>query len=183
MKKTSVIFLLLLFSLSTALFTTRERPTKANLNDTSLAEDYAQFGYISVEEAVKEFENHFKQDVKLPKIKPSIPFTHQFGRFHEDKEYDINDLLEIKFVNEKAEENIYKIDIRPLENKITIKDRSNQKVYTLKNGQKAIYFEHQLFNFFVFEIGNWQYMLGIDKRVSKVTPEPDTLVEIANSID
>ena len=183
MKKISVIFLLLLLSLSTVLFITWERPTKANPNDNppSLEEGYAQFGYISVEEAVKEFENHFKQDVKLPKIKPSIPFTHQFGRFYEDKEYNINDLLEIKFVNEKAEENNYKIDIRPLKNKIIIKDRGNQKVYTLKNGQKAIYFEHQLFNFFVFENVNWQYMLGIDKRVSKVTP--DTLVEIANSIE
>jgi len=117
----------------------------------------------------------------LPKIKPSIPFSHQFGRFYEDKEYNINDLLEIKFVNEKAEENNYKIDIRPLENKIIFKDRGNQKAYTLKNGQKAIFFEHQLFNFFVFENGNWQYMLGVDKRVSKVTP--DTLVEIANSIE
>lgn len=119
--------------------------------------------------------------MKLPKIKPSIPFTHQFGRFYEDKENNINDLLEIKFVNEKADENNYKIDIRPLKNKIIIKDRDNQKAYTLKNGQKAIYFEHQLFNFFVFENGNWQYMLGMDKRISKVTP--DILVEIANSIE
>lgn len=84
-------------------------------------------------------------------------------------------------MNEKATENHYKIDIRPLKNKITFKDRGNQKAYTLKNGQQAIYIEHQLFNFFVFENGNWQYMLGIDKRVSKVTA--DTLVEIANSIE
>jgi hypothetical protein len=183
MKKISVIFLLLLLSLSTVLFITWERPTKANPNDKppSLEEGYAQVGYISVEEAVKEFENHFKQDVKLPKIKPFIPFTHQFGRFYEDKENNINDLLEIKFVNEKTDENNYKIDIRPLDNKIIIKDRDNQKAYTLKNGQKAIYFEHQLFNFFVFENGNWQYMLGMDKRISKVTP--DKLVEIANSIE
>ncbi|WP_342541742.1 hypothetical protein MHH33_10955 [Paenisporosarcina sp. FSL H8-0542] len=73
-------------------------------------------------------------------INERVPFTHQFGRFYEDKE-----------------------------------------AYTLNNGQKAIYFEHQLFNFFVFESGNWQYMLGIDKRVSKVTPA--TFVEIANSIE
>ena len=78
-------------------------------------------------------------------------------------------------------ENKYKIDILPLKNKITFKNRGDQKVYTLKNGQKAIYVEHQLFNFFVFEDDNWQYMLGIDKRVSKVTA--DTLVEIANSIE
>ncbi|MBO0602229.1 carbon monoxide dehydrogenase [Sporosarcina sp. E16_3] len=154
----------------------------ANPNDTppSIEEMYAEVGYKSVKEAVKEFENHFKKDVKLPKINPSIPFTHQFGRFYEDKEYNINDSLEIKFVNEKAVENHYKINIRPLKNKLIFKDKGNQEAYTLKNGQKAIYVEHQLFNFFVFENGNWQYMLGIDKRVSKVTP--DTLFEIANSI-
>ena len=77
MKKISVIFLLLLLSLSTVLVITWEKPTKANPNDKppSLEDGYAQFGYISVEEAVTAFENHFKQDVKLPKIKPSIPFT------------------------------------------------------------------------------------------------------------
>ncbi|MEK4485744.1 carbon monoxide dehydrogenase [Psychrobacillus sp. FSL H8-0484] len=155
----------------------------ANPNDKppSLEEGYTQVGYISVEEAVKEFENHFKQEVKLPKNKPSIPFTHQFGRFYEDKEHNTNDSLAIKFVNEKVKENNYKIDIRPLKNKMIFKDRVNQKTYKLKNGQKAIYFDHQLFHFLVFENGNWQYMLGIDKRLSKVTP--DTLVEIANSIE
>ncbi|MFJ7934568.1 carbon monoxide dehydrogenase [Sporosarcina sp. NPDC096371] len=166
----------------TICFSTNEKMF-ANPNDEppSLEEGYAEVGYISVEAAVKGFENHFKQDVKLPTIKPSIPFTHQFGRFNEDKKYKINDSLEIKFVNEKAVENHYKIDIRPLKNKINFKDVANQEVYTLKNGQKAIYFEHQLFNFFIFENGEWQYMLGIDKRASNVTP--DTFVEIANSVE
>ena len=178
-KKTHLLFSIICISIC---FSANEMIfANPNDNPSSLEESYAQIGYISVEKAVKEFENHFKQDVKLPKIKPSIPFTHQFGRFNEDKKYDINDLLEIKFVNEKATENHYKIDIRPLKNKITFKNRGDQKAYTLKNGQKAIYVEHQLFNFFVFEDGNWQYMLGIDKRVSEVTP--DTLVEIANSIE
>lgn len=155
----------------------------ANPNDTppSFEEMYTEIGYKSVKEAVKEFENHFKQEVKLPKIKPSIPFTHQFGRFYEDKEYNLNDSLEIKFVNGQSAENHYKITIHPLKNKIPFKDRGKQKIYTLKNGQEAIYIEHQLFNFFVFENGNWQYILGIDKRVTKVTP--DTFVEIANSIE
>ncbi|MGE7837600.1 carbon monoxide dehydrogenase [Viridibacillus arvi] len=171
----SIICIPICFSVNTMVF--------ANPNDTppSLEEGYTQFGYKSVEEAVKEFENHFKQDVNLPKINPSISFTHQFGRFYEDKKYNINDLLEIKFVNENVKENNYKIDIRPLKNKIVFKGRVNQKTYTLNNGQKAIYFEGHLFNFFVFDYGNWQYMLGIDKRVSKVTP--DTLVKIANSIE
>ena len=38
-----------------------------------------------------------------------------------------------------------------------------------------------IMNFLVFEKDNWQYMIGIDKKVSnKVTPE--ILIDIANSI-
>lgn len=63
----------------------------ANQKNTSptIEEKFTEVGYTSVEEAIKEFENHFKQDVKLPKIKPSISFTHEFGRFYEDKEYKV----------------------------------------------------------------------------------------------
>lgn len=71
-------------------------------------------GYKSVEKAVKEFENHFKQDVKLPSIKPSIPFSHQFGRFYEDKEYDANDTLLISFMDEKRQKTIIKLMFAPL---------------------------------------------------------------------
>lgn len=55
-------------------------------------------------------------------------------------------------------------------------------MYTLQNGQKAIYMDKKIMNFLVFEKDNWQYMLRIDKKVSnKVTPE--VLVDIANSIE
>ncbi|MDQ6600813.1 carbon monoxide dehydrogenase [Bacillus salipaludis] len=149
----------------------------------SFEEKFTDVGYKPVKDAVKEFENHFKQDMKFPKIKPSISFTHEFGRFYEDKEYDTNDFLSIRFVNEKSSENNYKIDIRPLKNKVVFKDKVNQKVYTLQNGQKAIYTDNTpIMNFLVFEKDNWQYMLGIDKKVTnKVTPE--ILVKIANSTD
>ena len=156
----------------------------ANSNDRpmTLEEAYEQMGYTSVEDAVKEFEKHFKQDVKLPPIKPSIPFTHQYGRFNEDKQYDVNDTLEISFLDEKSPENHYKIDVRPIKNKITLKPRPNQKYYTLQNGQKALYFEDMSFNFLFYDKGNWQYIFGIDKRISnKVTSEE--LVRIANSIE
>lgn len=149
----------------------------------SIEETFEQAGYKSVDEAVKEFENHFKRNVKLPKVNPSIPFTHQFGRFYEDKEYDVNDYLSISFVNEKLSENHYKIDIRPIENKLTFEDKGNQQVYTLQNGQKSIYMtDNKIFCFLIFETDDWQYMLGIDKKISnKVTPE--VLVRIANSIE
>ncbi|TDK61798.1 carbon monoxide dehydrogenase [Bacillus salipaludis] len=145
-------------------------------------ECYIKMGYKSVEEAVKDFENHFKEDVRLPSMKPSIPFNLQFGKFHEDKAYNTNDYLDIQFMHKKLLGNNFTINIRTLENKLVFKEKPGQKLYTLKNGQKALYFEHRFSsNFLVFESDHWQYMFGIDKRVSdKVTPE--VLVEIANSI-
>ncbi|MBM7694015.1 hypothetical protein JOC77_003459 [Peribacillus deserti] len=156
----------------------------ANTNDTppSLEEMYTQIGYKSVEEAVKEYENHLKKDLTLPLKMPSLAFTLQVGRFEEDKKYDINDSLDVHFMSDKLPENHFTITVRPLKNKFDFKDRGSQKVFTLNNGEKAIYFEHQIFNFLVFEKDNWQYMFGIDKRVSKKVT-PDILVEIANSID
>ena len=178
----SVSFLLFLFSI--LILETNTGTVYANPNDTppSLEEKFAEVGYKSVEEEVKEFENHFKRDVNLPQIKPSIDFSHQFGRFYEDKKYDINDFLSIHFVNEKSPENNYKVDIRPSKNKVVFKNKDTQQVYTLQNGQKAIYTNEQVMNFLVFEKDNWQYMLGIDKKVSNIVT-PEVLVDIANSID
>lgn len=158
----------------------------ANPNDTppSFEERFTEAGYKSVKAAVKEFENHFKCDVKLPKMLPSISFTHQFGRFFEDKNYNVNDSLEIRFVNKDIRENIFKIDIRPSKNKLYFKDKLNLngKEYTLQDGTKGIYFEDRLFNFFVFEKNNLQYMFGVYNKIAN-TETPDILVRIANSID
>lgn len=101
---------------------------------------------------------------------------------NEDSKYDMNDSFEAQYVNDKSPENHFKIDVRHLKNKINIKVRNIQEVYKLKDGQKAIYTSVKDANILVFEKGNWQYMISIDKRVSnKVTP--DILVDIANSID
>lgn len=175
MTRTISLFLLLfcLLFLLTVFATANDKPGPYE-------EIYLEIGYKTVEEALNDFEQHFKERPKLPLRVPPISFTHHFGRFI-NLNGDINDSFEAKYISDISPENHYKIDIRPLKNKLIFKDRGNQKPYILKNGQKAVYFEHQLFNFLVFENDNWQYMLGIDKRVSKVTP--DTLVEIANSIE
>ncbi|MFB5197428.1 hypothetical protein ACE198_21400 [Neobacillus sp. KR4-4] len=173
-----ILILLLIFSVADTQFAY----AKTNDKPPSFEEMYTQFGYKSVDEAVKEFENHFKKDVNLPIRIPPISFTHQLGRFFEDKKYDTNDFLEILYISNKSPGNHFYISIRPLKNKINLKDRGDLKVYTLENGQKAIYKVDRLFNFLFFETDKWQYTFGFDKRVSKeLTPE--VLVEIANSID
>ncbi|MDM5333883.1 carbon monoxide dehydrogenase [Ureibacillus composti] len=176
-------FLLKLFAFCTFTFVLNNGTIYANLDDTppSLEGTLSEAGYKSVSEAVEEFENHFSQVVSLPKTEPSIDFTHRFGKFFNDPNYDMNDALSIHFLNESTPENHFKVDIRPIQNKLFFHDRSKQQALTLSNGQQAIYFENELFNFLVFENNHWQYMLGIDKRVSnKVTTEE--LVKIANSI-
>lgn len=142
---------------------------------------YPEIGYKTVEDALDEFEQHFKQELKLPLRVPPISFTHHFGRFN-DLDGEINDSLEVTFINDQLSENHYKIDVRPIKNGIPIREKYVIKNFELKKGIVATYMTITGFYVLVFERGDWQYMLSVDKRVSdKVTPE--TLVEIANSFD
>ncbi|WP_397538663.1 hypothetical protein [Rummeliibacillus pycnus] len=115
---------------------------------------------------------------------PSISFTHKFGSIYEDKQYNMNHSLYIMYVNKDVRENIYKIDIRPLINKINFKDKLNRngKEFTLQDRSKAIYFESPQFIFLIFEKNDLQYLLGIYREVSNVET-PETLVRIANSVE
>ena len=143
-----------------------------------LEEIYSEMGYKTVEDAVREFEQHYNNGLKLPPRLPAIDFTHHFGRFN-DLEGEINDSLEIDFINENSAEHHFKINVRPVKYKIPMKAK---KIIKLKNGNDAIYTEVTGFNLFVFERDGWQYIFSIDKKLSdSVTPE--VFMEIANSID
>ncbi|MER2089495.1 MAG: carbon monoxide dehydrogenase [Sporosarcina sp.] len=137
---------------------------------------YAEVGYKSIEESVKDFQEFCKCEVRLPKALPPIPFTHVFGKFSEDKKY-INDILEIRYVHENKTENIFKIDIKLLENKMEFKG----KEYLLEDGTKAVYFEREYFNFMVFEKNNLQFLMGISNKIIDIDPGEE-LVRLANSI-
>ena len=144
-------------------------------------EIYPEIGYKTVDEALNDAEHHFKQKIKLPLRVPPISFTHHFGRLS-DLDGAINDSFELKFISDKSSENHYKINVRPIEYKISIPEKYVIKSFELKKDVEAIYMTIPGFNILVFEKDNWQYMLSIDKRVSdKVSL--NTLVEIANSID
>ncbi|MCM3709472.1 carbon monoxide dehydrogenase [Sporosarcina luteola] len=143
----------------------------------SFDELYKEFGYISIEEAVKEFENHFHCKVELPERTPPISFTHQFGRFYEDKRYKLNDNLRIMFVNEDQRRNMFTIDIRPAHNKFII----DGKEYVLQYGGKGLYIESHNVHFYVFEKNNLQYLLSVPLKAS-VVEMPDKLARIADSV-
>lgn len=173
---------LLLLTLSFILLGNTPASVYAEKKDQPAFEEFLfDIGYKSPQEAMKEAEQHFKQELKLPLRIPPIAFTHCLGRLT-DLDGDINDSFEILFINEKSTENHYSIYIRQLENKIPFKEKDFESIFTLKNGQKAGFIIERNSNFLVFEKGNWQYMLKIDQRIAdKVTPE--MLVDMANSIE
>ncbi|MED3799217.1 carbon monoxide dehydrogenase [Lysinibacillus capsici] len=139
-------------------------------------EKFDEAGYQSVEAAVKEFEQHYSK-VKLPTVLPPFSITHKFGRFYKDPLYGMNDSLNILYVHNEMKQHIFNIDIRPIQPKVSF----SGKAYTLQDGRQGIYFEHLLFNFFVFEERNLQYLLGIYKD-STNQETPNLFVQIANSI-
>ncbi|MBS4176980.1 hypothetical protein KHA89_05530 [Bacillus sp. FJAT-49731] len=144
-----------------------------------LEEIYPEIGYKTVEEAIKEFEHHFKQDLKLPLRVPPVSFTHVFGRFND---VEGNDSFEMEYINEQSSENHFMINVRPVKDKFKIKDREVVKEYMLLNGKDATFISISGANLLVFERDNLQYRFSVDKRISdKITPE--MLVGIANSID
>ena len=146
-------------------------------------EMYPEIGYKSVEVALDDFEQHFKQKLKLPLRVPPIIFTHHFGRLN-DLEGDLNDTFEVTFINDQLSENHFKIEIRPVAHKIEFSDKDVLKTFKLDNGNTARYMEKPIpgFNLLEFERDSWQYVFSIDKKVSdRITPE--ILVQIANSID
>ncbi|MDG5472269.1 hypothetical protein P6709_10935 [Jeotgalibacillus sp. ET6] len=181
--KKSVLLLFLGF-LGFLTFEISDDKVSGNTNDPPqpFEEIYTEGGYKSVDAAVEDFEQHFKQEIKLPLRIPPISFTHYFGRFS-NLDGEINDTLEVVFISDQFPDNHFNIEIRPIEYKIPV-DKYKTKVMKLKNGKNAIYVNDQnvAFNMLVFERGSWQYMLSIDKGVSdEVTPE--ILVQLADSID
>ncbi|WP_042475576.1 hypothetical protein [Bacillus ndiopicus] len=177
-------FLFLLFALAPLI--TNNSTISATLSDSPqpYEEILSEIGYKTVIEASQDFEQHFKQKLQLPLLVPPISFTHQVGRLN-NLDGETNDYFEVKFINNLSPKNHFKIEVRPIEHKIEFNnDKYTANIFKLNNGIEAKYLEKlpQIgFNLFVFERDNWQYIFGIDKRVSnKLTPE--ILVQLANSI-
>ncbi|MDQ0273679.1 hypothetical protein [Cytobacillus purgationiresistens] len=98
---------------------------------------------------------------------------------------EVNDSLEVVFINDKTPINHYSIDVRPIKHKIPIRgvrDKDIKKSLILKNGVEALFINNPSSDVLVFESNNLQYKLSVDKRVSnKITS--DILVKVANRIE
>ncbi|KMK75251.1 hypothetical protein [Alkalihalobacillus pseudalcaliphilus] len=141
-----------------------------------------EYGYTTVEVAVKELEEHFQKELKLPLRIPPLPFTHQFGRFN-DSEGTSNDALDIEYINEEKPYIHYKMMIRHMDSKIPIREKRIIETYTLKNGHEATLINVSgRLQAFVFEREGWQYMLSVNSKCADIIT-PEVFVQIANSID
>lgn len=130
--------------------------------------------YESVEGALQKFENHFNKTVILPTRLPPLPFTHLIGK------YSSKDGPEFiaEFVNAYNQNDHYKIFIRSIKDKVSIKEKYVVSTYTLLNGQKATLMTYGGYYVLSFELDDWQYRLSV---IKEAIPR-DTLVDIANSI-
>lgn len=145
----------------------------------TIEESYLEIGYKSVGDALKDFENYYKQDLQLPIRVPPVVFTHVLARFNEDS----HGLFEMEYINEQSYMNNFMINVAFKDKSIfKILDKEVIKEYRLNGGSDAYLLSIGGANILVFEIANLQYRFSVDKRMSEnITPE--ILVQIANSID
>jgi len=177
-------FSLSLLLLGFFIFGTNTDRVNANSSDSQkpLEDIFPEFGYKTIESALKDFEHHYHQKLKLPLRVPPISFTHHFGRFSNVKG-EMNDHFQVVMISEELPQNHFKIDVRTIQYKIPA-EKYVSKVFKLKNGHDASFIDNPNFGFkmLFFERDNWQYMFSIDSDVSDVIT-PEILVQIANSID
>lgn len=178
------IFPLSLLLSSVIIFGTNTGRVYANLNEFQkpLEVILPEFGYKTVQSALKDFEQYYKQELKLPLRVPPISFTHYFGKFS-NVDGDMNDHFQVVMISEKLPQNHFKIDVRPIQYKIP-SEKYVSKVFKLNNGHDASFIDNPDFGFnmLFFERDNWQYIFSIDSDVSDIIT-PEILVQIANSID
>ncbi|TCM85305.1 hypothetical protein EV294_1273 [Paenibacillus sp. BK033] len=150
-------------------------------------EPYLEIGYKSIGEAIKECETANQRELQLPIKLPPIQFTHHLSRCVNDTG-NYNDELQIEYLHETQGKNHYKIDVRPIEQRINFENsRREKKKLKLNDGSDALYFSTKNskskggFNILVFEKNEWQYRLSVDSRIENQV-KPDVLIGIANSL-
>ncbi|MGE6488756.1 hypothetical protein [Paenisporosarcina sp. NPDC076898] len=137
-------------------------------------------GYKEVNKAYMESTNHFKRDIALPSQLPPIAFTHNLGRFS-NLEGNANDSFQITYLNKDIAQNHYQIRVKPVKYKLEFsKEKIDHKV-KLNDGSEAIYSTKMPLDLLAFEKNEWQYILLVDKRISK-SVSLKVLVDIANSV-
>lgn len=152
-----------------------------NKDEPAFEEVLLEIGYKEVNKALQESKEHFKRSIALPTEVPPVTFTHSFARFKHSYGKE-NEQFEVSYLNEHLKQNHYQIRIKPVKYKIEISEKKINQVIKLSDGSEAIYSTHfPLLDLLAFEEDDWQYILLVDKRISK-TVTKEVLVNIANTI-
>lgn len=141
---------------------------------------FLESGYKEVNKALKESKYYFQRDIALPTQVPPVNFTHNFGRISHSFGKE-NDVFEITFINENLGHNHYQIRVKPVKYKVEFSEEKINQRIKLSDGNEAIYSTKLPLDLLAFEKDGWQYILLVDKRISK-TVTKNVLVDIANSI-
>lgn len=150
----------------------------SHLQPQTFEESYLEIGYKSVGEALRDYKQHYKEELQLPLRVPPVVYTHVFARTIEG---DKGDLFEMEFINEKSNKNNFLINVAPKDS-FEILDKEIVSELKLKGGNTAYLLDIGKAILLIFEKNDLQYRFGINKRISeKITPE--IFVQIANSID
>ncbi len=155
------------------------------MNDIKASSDqfekpFIEGGYMEVNKALQKSKKHFKRDIALPTQLPPVIFTHHLGRFS-DLEGNPNDGFEAIYLNEDSGIH-YDIRVKPVKYKLIISEEKIDQTIKLSDGSEAIFSTWlQGANILAFVKNKMQYILSIDKRISK-TVTKEVLIEIANSV-
>lgn len=172
-----ILLLIMSILICGALFIGKVDANSRNQPQT-IEESYLEIGYKSVGEALRDYEQHYKEELQIPLRVPPVVYTHVFARTIEGNK---GDLFEMDFINEKSNKNNFQINVAPKDS-IEILDKEVINRFKLKDGNIAYLLDKGRAILLIFEKDHLQYRFSIDKRIlEKITPE--ILVKIANSID
>lgn len=172
--------LVLIIGCSLFAFTNNSPVEGRKTNGTpSIEKQYSQIGFVSVNEAIKSFENHYKRKLELPhNIQENLPFkiTHKFGRFHGDD----RGALELEYLNE-YNKGLFSIDIAPEDKDLP--KRSIEKKLVLKDGTRASYsLKPYDFYYFRFHKNGWVYRFVLKEKGPGYKASLINLIKIAESV-
>ena len=162
--------------LNTTCKLTKRMENKSNPLEKTLLE----IGYKEVNIALQESKDYFKRDIALPTQLPPVTFTHNYGRFKHSLGKE-NAEFEITYMNEDVGKNHYQIRVKPVKYKLEFSEEKIDHTIKLNDGSQAIYSTRLPLDVLAFEKDKWQYILLVDKRISK-TVTKEVLADIANSI-
>lgn len=146
-------------------------------NEHLLQDFIKENNYISAEKAIKQYEEKYQKKISLPKQILFEP-THRLGKVTKNG----NLVIHYMSINKKPHQDFI-LNIMSPETKIDQTIKSNDEIYTLKDGNKAFYRSHNNhLNFLLFKKNELVYIIGGSNKQNKKYSS-EKLIKIAESLE